>query len=152
MSIEGILLEYFTALTKADINTTTPSYQGHALFHFFKSDDKKQDADTTTAHSKSLITFLKRKKLSRASLGTILDNTDGLDKKHRCASAQYVISVMFQSFSVIIDRRISVPGHGKEVLDGLNAVDKHYIYQLMSTVQLIGTNIFDSRMQMHTRN
>ena len=35
MSIESILLEYFIALKKADINSTTPSYQGHALFHFF---------------------------------------------------------------------------------------------------------------------
>ena len=61
MSIEGILLEYFTALTKADINTTTPSYQGHTLFHFFTSDYRKQDADTTTAHSKRLISFLREK-------------------------------------------------------------------------------------------
>ena len=45
---------------------------------------------------------------------------------------------MSQYYSIIIDRGISAPGHGKEVVDGLNAVDKSYIYQLMSKVQLPG--------------
>ena len=63
-----------------------------------------------------------------------------------------VLSVMFQCYSVIIDQGISSPGHGKEVLDGLNAVDKNYIYQLMSTVQLYGKYIVDSQMQMYTGN
>ena len=48
------------------------------------------------------------------------------------------MSVMSQTYSIIIDRGISAPGHGKEVADGINAVDKRYIYQLMSKVQLPG--------------
>ena len=44
------------------------------------------------------------------------------------------MSVMSQTYSIIIDRGISAPGHGKEVVDGLNAVDKRYIYQLMFKV------------------
>ena len=59
---------------------------------------------------------------------------------------------MSQCYSVIIERGISAPGHDKEVVDGLNAVDKRYIYQLMSNVKLPGSNIFDSRMQIHTDN
>ena len=62
------------------------------------------------------------------------------------------MSVMSQCYSVIIDQGISAPGHGKEVVDGINAVDKSYIYQLMSNVQLSGLNRFDSHMQMHTGN
>ena len=62
------------------------------------------------------------------------------------------MSVMSQCYSIIIDRGISAPGHGKEVVDGLNGVDKRCIYQLMSTVQLPGSSIFDSQMQMHTGN
>ena len=54
------------------------------------------------------------------------------------------MSVMSQTNSIIIDRGISEPGHGKEVVDGLNTVDKRYIYQLMSKVQLPGSFIFDS--------
>ena len=47
------------------------------------------------------------------------------------------MSVISQFYSVIIDRGISATGHGKEVVDGLNAIYKRYIYQLMSYVQLL---------------
>ena len=84
-------------------------------------------------------------------MSKIWENTDGCDEQYRCASALYLMSVMSHCYSIIIDRGISAPGNGKEVVDGLNDVDKSYIYQLMSTVQLPGSNIFDSQMQMHTR-
>ena len=57
---------------------------------------------------------------------------------------------MSQCYSVTIDRGIIAPVHGKEVVDGLNDLDKCYIYQLMSTVNLPGSNIFYSQMQIHT--
>ena len=57
---------------------------------------------------------------------------------------------MSQTYSIIIDRSISAPGHGKEVVDELNAVDKRYIGKLMSKVQLHGSVIFDSQIKMHT--
>ena len=60
------------------------------------------------------------------------------------------MSVMSRCYSVIIDRGISAPGNGKEVVDGLNDVYKRYIYQLMSTVQLYGSIRFDSQIQKHT--
>ena len=60
--------------------------------------------------------------------------------------------VISQCYSVIIDRGISAPGHGKELVYVLNDVDKRCIYQLMSTVQLCGSNRFDYQMQMHTSN
>ena len=45
---------------------------------------------------------------------------------------------------------ISAPGNGKKVVYGLNAVDKRYINQLMSTVKIPGSIIFDLQIQMHT--
>ena len=60
------------------------------------------------------------------------------------------MSVMSQCYSIIIDQGISAPGHGKEVVDGLNDVDNRYIYQLMSKVQLPGSFIFYSQIKMHT--
>ena len=60
------------------------------------------------------------------------------------------MSVMSQFYSIIIDRGISSPGYDKEVVDVINAVDKRYIYQLMFTVKLPGSNRFDLQMQMHT--
>ena len=62
----------------------------------------------------------------------------------------YLISVMSQCYYIIIDRGISAPGHVKEVVDGRNTVDKRYIYQLMSKVQLPGSDRFDSQIKMHT--
>ena len=143
MSIEGIALEHFSAAPQAYINSSTLSRPRHAVFHSFLSDDSKHDAATTTAHSKRLISLLKNKKVSKKSLSTIWENTDGCAEKYRCASALYLMSVMSKTYSIIIDRGISAPGHGKEVVDGIIAVDKHYIYQLMSKVQLPGSVRFD---------
>ena len=36
------------------------------------------------------------------------------------------------------------------MIDGINAVDKRYIYQLMSKVQLPGSVRFDSQIKIHT--
>ena len=36
------------------------------------------------------------------------------------------------------------------MVDGLNAVDKRYIYILMSKVQLTGSVRFDSQIKIHT--
>ena len=121
-------------LPKSDIDTTTQPRQRRAVFYSFLSDDSKQDAATNTAHSKRLISFLKEKTLLRALLITIQENTDVCAKQYRCASAIYLMSVMFQCYSFIIDQGISAPVHGKEVVYGFNTVDKCYIYQLMSNI------------------
>ena len=62
------------------------------------------------------------------------------------------MSVISQCYNIIIYQGISAHGHGNEVLYGINSVDKRYIYQLMSTVQLLVSNRFDSQMNMHTGN
>ena len=49
------------------------------------------------------------------------------------------MSFMSQCYSIIIDRGISAPGHRKELVDGINATNKRYIYQLMSNFQLPGS-------------
>ena len=54
------------------------------------------------------------------------------------------MTVMSKCYSIIIDRGISTPWNGKEVVDGLNAVDKSCIYQLMYKVKLPGSVRFDS--------
>ena len=134
MSIEVIALEHFSASPKADKNSSTISFQIHAVFHSYLSDDSKQDAATTKAHIKRLIAFLKNKKVLTKSLSTIWENTNGCAEQYRCASVLYLMSVMPQTYSIIIDRGISAHGHGIEVSDELNVFDKCYIYQLMPTV------------------
>ena len=55
-----------------------------------------------------------------------------------------------QCYSIIIDRDISSPVHGKEVVDGFNAIGKRYMYKLMSNVQLTGSRTFDSQILMNS--
>ena len=57
---------------------------------------------------------------------------------------------MSQCYSIIIYQCISAPGHGKEVVNVLNDVDKRYIYQLIFEFQLPGSKIYDSQIQIHT--
>ena len=59
VSIEGIVLEYFSALPQIEINSSTKSCLRQELFHSFFSYDSKQDDVTTTAHSNRLIELLK---------------------------------------------------------------------------------------------
>ena len=61
MSIEGIVLEHFSALPKAYIDSTTPSRLCHTAFHSLLSDDNKQYYSTTTAHRKRFIALIKEK-------------------------------------------------------------------------------------------
>ena len=56
------------------------------------------------------------------SLSTIWENTDGCAEQYICASALYLMSLISQTYSLIIDRRLIAPGNGKEVVDELNAV------------------------------
>ena len=63
-----------------------------------------------------------------------MGKTNGCAEKYICASALYLMSVMSQCYYVVVDKVISAPGHGKEVLDGINAIDARYIYQLISNV------------------
>ena len=53
-----------------------------------------------------------------------------------------------QGFSVIIERGISVTGHGRLLVYWLNAIGKSFLIQLMSTVQLMGEKIYDTHMVM----
>ena len=115
----------------------------------FFSDDSKQDAVTTTAHRKLLIEILKEKKVLTSTLSTIWENNDGCAEQYICASEVYLMSVLSQCHSIIIDRGISAPIHGKEVVDGINYIAKRYINQLMSNVQLPKSKTFDSQIIMN---
>ena len=107
------------------------------MFHYFFLGDRKQYSSTNTSHIKRLIELSKEIKVLASSLSTIWGNTDGFVEQYRCASSLYLISVMSQCYSVIIDHGKNSPGHDKEVVNGINAIDKMYILN-MSNVQLLG--------------
>ena len=60
------------------------------------------------------------------------------------------MSVLSQIHSIMIDRGISAPGHGKAVVGGINSIGKGYMYELMSNVQHPGPRTFDSHILMHS--
>ena len=55
------------------------------------------------------------------------DQTDGCAKKYRCSIAYYLMSYLSTSYQIVLDRAVDTPGHGKDVVDGLNAVQKQYL-------------------------
>ena len=57
---------------------------------------------------------------------------------------------MLQCYLVIIDCGISAPGHGKEVIDGLNEINKHYIHQILSNAQLPVSKTCYSHIIIHS--
>ena len=78
-----------------------------------------------------------------SALSKIWENNDGCAEQYRCASALYLMSVMSQCYSFVIDKGISAHGHGKEVVNGLNTIGNRYIYKLMSNVKLPISKTFD---------
>ena len=55
---------------------------------------------------------------------TMWDDTDGCMKQYRSGNAMFLLSVLAAEYSIIVDRAIGAPSHGKDVVDGLNATDK----------------------------
>ena len=76
-------------------------------------------------------------------------HTDVFNGNYRCSSALYLISILSQAFYGIIDCGITEPGHYIEVIDGLNAIYKMFLFQLMSTMKLLGKKCHDTHMVMH---
>ena len=53
-------------------------------------------------------------------------------------------------FSIIIERGIIEPGHDRELVDGINAIYKWFLLQIMTTAQLPGAKRHDTKMVIHT--
>ena len=85
-----------------------------------------------------------------SELSTIWENTDGCSDQYICATSLYLMSVLYQRHSIIFYRGISAHVHGKEVVDGLNAIGKRYMYQSMSIVQLPGPKTSEKQIIIHS--
>ena len=72
---------------------------------------------------------VKGKKIIDVIVKQNMGNTDGCAEQYQCSLEIYLMSVMLQCYSVLIDIFISEPGHAKDVVDGLNPIGKSYIYQ-----------------------
>ena len=122
LSIEGCYVEFKT------IDGTV-----RAHFHSHMSDKSTQDAATTHAHLSVLLNKLSEQELIKRGISTMWGHTDGCTKQYRCAKALYLLSSLASEFDIIIDRLVDAPGHGKDVVDGMNAQDKVYLRHKMIT-------------------
>ena len=84
------------------------------------------------------------------NLSTLWENTDDCAEHYIRATELYLLSMLSQGFSVIIDRCISEPGHVREVVDGLNLTVKRFLLQLVSTVKFPGEKEYDTQMTMNS--
>ena len=53
-------------------------------------------------------------------------------------------------YNIIIDCGVREPGSFKEVVDGLNDIDKTFFSMFMTNVKLPGASGYDTHMETHT--
>ena len=62
-----------------------------------------------------------------SGMSTVWEDTDGCANKYRCDLSIYLPTVLSSSYGNIIDRAINAPGHGNNVVDGINVMDKCFL-------------------------
>ena len=97
-----------------------------AIFDYFLSDDRKQDTTTTDEHIKRIIRLLQNRTVLFSEMSNMWENTDGCAEQFFCTTALYLLSMLAYEYKIIIDRGVGAPGHGREVVDGLNATKKAF--------------------------
>ena len=75
-----------------------------------------------------------------SDMSTFWEETDGRAKQDMCALAIYSMTVISYSHGIISDCAINAQGIGKNVVDGLNAKDKHYLKGKMELVGKLVSN------------
>ena len=71
------------------------------------SDYRIQYSATTIVNSKRIITLMNQNNVLSAELSTIWQNKDGCTYHYICDTALYLMPMLSQDFSLIIDRDIS---------------------------------------------
>jgi hypothetical protein len=77
-------------------------------------------------------------------------DTDGCGKEYRCGTALYLLSLLASPIHVVIDRVMGAPGHGKDIVDGLNATDKRFLKDKMCLTGSPEANGSAHRMAAHS--
>ena len=129
LSIEGCTLKYHSA--QRVVNSSENSSQIKMDFHSHFSDFSRQDAATTFEHMCSMIDNHVERNGRLPEHCILLDHTDGCAKQYRSGNALYLLNILCLKYNITVDRAICAPGHGKSIIDGLNAVDKHYLRKVM---------------------
>ena len=78
-----------------------------------------------------LICFIYSKKVESvilvSGMSIVWEDTDGCANQYRFYLFIYLMTVLLSSYAIIMDHEINAPYHVNNVVDGLNANDKHYL-------------------------
>jgi hypothetical protein len=80
----------------------------------------------------------------------MLDNTDGGAKQYHCTTALHFLSMSSMKHIITIDQAVAAPGHGKDLIDGLNTVNKMYLKELMMRTSVAGEAEEDCKIKSHS--
>jgi hypothetical protein len=108
------------------------------MSHF--SDKSEQDAGTT--YNNMCKEYEKRKTWGELEKYKTIhfNNTDGCTAQYRCYRALYLLLMLAIWFTIIVNQAVGAPGHGKDEVDGLNAVDKRYLQTKIRVIATPGEN------------
>ena len=120
-----------------------------AVFNF-SPDDSKQYTITKAEHGKLIIELSQNRIVLFYDMSNTWVNTDGCVEQYCCETSLYLLSMLTNAYNIIIYRSVGDPGHGRDVIDGLNDTHKIFISMLMTTVQLTGAEDYESQMEVHT--
>ena len=157
LSMEGCCLDHFKSplqiinMQSPDVAYVPEDQDVQRVFHSHFSDMSKQNAATTTKHLQSMLDCLfTNGQMVRG--GTMYDTTDGCACQYRCSKAFFLLSVIAAGRRIIIDRAIDAPGHGKGVVDGMNAIDKGYLGKCLCLTSTPEVHNDERRMNIHSMN
>ena len=134
VSIEG----YYVAHFDEEAITAEEKQKFKKEFHSYMGDRVKQDAASSYVNMNNLIEekkeMMKKCHVVRDEI-VIVDRTDGCQDQYRKATAMKLLCTLAMRYRCVIDRSIKAPGHGKDLVDGLNAVDKNFIAVKLQSTQ-----------------
>ena len=80
----------------------------------------------------------------------MIDDTDSCANQYRCGNVLYLLSMLSAKHKLIIDRAAGAPGHGKDVVDGLNVTGKNYLHAKMCMIGTPEANSSEHVMNAHS--
>ena len=65
-----------------------------------------------------------------------------------CYIAYYLMFFLSKSYQIVLDRAVDTSGHGKDVVDGFNAVQKRYLATCLRMRSTPGKDKIDSKRML----
>ena len=75
-----------------------------------------------------------------SGMSTVWEDTDDSANQYRCALDIYLTTVLSYSYGIIMDSKVNAPGHGKNVVNGLNSTYKRYLKGEMQLISKLASN------------